>query len=102
MARPASYQPNDTLRHLVQVRDRTCTLPVCNRHARDCDCDFEHATPYDQGVRACACNAGARSRACHQVKQAKGWKVTQPLPGWHVWETPSGRTYTQGPYRYPT
>ena len=94
------YQPNDTLRHLVQVRDRTCTLPVCNRHARECD--FEHATPYDQGGRTCACNAGARSRACHQVKQAKGWKVTQPAPGFHQWETPAGRTYTQGPYRYPT
>jgi hypothetical protein len=95
-----AYQPNDTLRHLVQVRDRTCTLPVCNRHARECD--FEHATPYDQGGRTCACNAGARSRACHRVKQAKGWKVTQPRPGWHQWETPSGRIYIQGPYRYPT
>jgi hypothetical protein len=94
-----AYQPNDTLRHLVQVRDRTCTLPVCSRPARECD--FEHATPYDQGGRTCSCNAGARSRACHQVKQAEGWKVTQPLPGWHVWETPSGRLYTQAPYRYP-
>ena len=94
-----AYQPNEKLRHLVQVRDRTCTLPVCNRHARECD--FEHATPYDQGGRTCACNAGARSRACHRVKQAKGWKVTQPRPGWHQWETPSGRIYIQGPYRYP-
>ena len=94
-----AYQPNDKLRHLVQVRDRTCTLPVCNRHARESD--FEHATPYDQGGRTCGCNAGARSRACHQVKQSKGWKVTQPRPGWHQWETPSGRIYTQGPYRYP-
>lgn len=22
-------------------------------------------------------------------------------PGWHQWETPSGRTYIQGPKRYP-
>jgi hypothetical protein len=95
-----AYQPNDKLRHLVQIRDRTCTLPVCNRHARESD--FEHATPYHQGGRTCGCNAGARSRACHQVKQAKGWNVTQPAPGWHQWETPSGRVYTQAPYRYPT
>jgi len=47
------YQPNDTLRHLVQVRDGTCTFPPCNRHARESD--FEHAVPYDQGVqRRCA------------------------------------------------
>jgi hypothetical protein len=94
-----AYQPNDTLRHLVQVRDGECTFPACSRHARESD--FEHAIPYDKGGRTCACNAGARSRRCHKVKQSKGWKLTQPLPGWHQWTTPSGRSYTQGPMRYP-
>jgi hypothetical protein len=93
------YQPKDTLRHLVQVRDHTCTFPTCSRHARESD--FEHAMPYHLGGRTCTCNAGARSRQCHRVKQAKGWDVIQPAPGWHQWTTPSGRTYTQGPYRYP-
>ncbi len=93
------YQPGDTLRHLVQVRDGKCTFPCCSRHARESD--FEHAIPYEKGGRTCACNAGARSRRCHRVKQSKGWKVEQPLPGWHVWTTPSGRTYTQGPMKYP-
>lgn len=93
------YEPNDTLRHLVQVRDYTCTFPSCSRHARDSD--FEHARPYDQGGRTCSCNAGARSRKCHRIKQSPGWAVSQPRPGWHVWTTPSGRTYTQAPYRYP-
>jgi Domain of unknown function (DUF222) len=94
-----AYQPNDTLRHLVQVRDYACTFPSCSRHARECD--YEHAVPYDQGGRTCACNAGARSRQCHQVKQSPGWTVTQPRPGWHQWITPSGRTYVQEPKRYP-
>jgi Domain of unknown function (DUF222) len=94
-----AYQPSDTLRHLVEIRDGTCTFPPCSRHARACD--FEHAIPYDQGGRTCACNAGARSRRCHKVKQSKGWKLTQPQPGWHQWETPSGRVYTQGPMKYP-
>jgi hypothetical protein len=94
-----AYQPNDTLRHLIQIRDGECTFPPCSRHARESD--FEHATPYEKGGRTCACNAGARSRACHQVKQSPGWNVTQPTPGWHQWETPSGRTYVQGPKRYP-
>jgi Domain of unknown function (DUF222) len=94
-----AYQPNDRLRHLVQVRDYTCTFPTCNRHARDSD--FEHAIPYDKGGRTCACNAGARSRQCHRVKQSPGWTLTQPRPGWHQWQTPRGRTYTQGPKRYP-
>ncbi len=95
-----AYEPNDALRHLVQIRDHECTLPTCSRPAKESD--FEHAVPYDQGGPTCACNAGARSRACHQVKQSPGWKVTQPKPGWHQWQTPSGRTYTQEPNRYPT
>jgi len=69
-----AYQPNDKLRHLVQVRDYECTFPPCSRHARDSD--FEHAVPYDQGGRTCGCTSGARSRQCHQVKQSPGWTVT--------------------------
>jgi hypothetical protein len=94
-----AYQPNATLRHLVQIRDYACTFPPCSRHARESD--FEHAIPYDQGGRTCACNAGARSRKCHRIKQSPGWNVTQPKPGWHQWTTPRGRTYTPGPKRYP-
>jgi hypothetical protein len=93
-----SYEPSERLRRLVQVRDRECTFPPCSRPARDSD--FEHAVPYAKGGRTDACNAGARSRRCHQVKQSKGWSVTQPKPGWHVWTTPTGRTYVQEPWRY--
>jgi hypothetical protein len=64
-------------------------------------CDFEHAIPYEKGGRTDACNAGARSRRCHQVKQSRGWTVTQPRPGWHQWTAPSGRTYVKGPMQYP-
>ncbi|MGH3253329.1 MAG: hypothetical protein ACRDOI_44900 [Trebonia sp.] len=95
-----AYQPNDKLRHLVQIRDHECTFPTCSRHGRESD--FEHAIPYHKGGRTCACNAGARSRSCHRVKQSPGWKVTQPKPGWHQWETPSGRVYVQEPWRYPS
>ncbi len=92
------YQPSEKLRHLVQVRDGTCTFPTCNRHARESD--FEHGLPYGKGGKTCTCNAGARSRACHRVKQSQGWNVTQPKPGWHRWETPAGRVYVQEPKRY--
>jgi hypothetical protein len=94
-----SYEPSDRLRHLVQIRDGVCTFPPCNRHARESD--FEHALPYDQGGKTCMCNAGARSRACHRIKQSTGWNVTQPRPGWHRWQTPAGRVYVQEPKRYP-
>jgi Domain of unknown function (DUF222) len=95
----SAYQPTARLRHLVQVRDGTCTFPSCSRHAKESD--FEHAVPYDQGGKTCCGNAGARSRACHRVKQTRHWEVSQPHPGWHQWTTPSGRSYTQEPKRYP-
>ena len=93
------YHPGAKLRHLVQIRDGTCTFPSCNRHARESD--FEHAIPFEKGGRTCTCNAGARSRSCHRVKQTAGWAVRQPRPGWHQWTTPAGRVYTQEPKRYP-
>ena len=89
------YRPSDKLRHLVQVRDGTCTFPPCNRHARESD--FEHGQPYDKGGKTCTCNAGARSRACHRVKQSPGWKVTQPKPGWHQWQTPPAASTSRNP-----
>ena len=94
----SAYQPGERLRRLVQVRDHQCTFPTCSRAARESD--FEHAVPYDKGGKTDACNAGARSRRCHQVKQSPGWSVTQPKPGWHQWTTPTGRTYVQEPWRY--
>ncbi|HEY2270992.1 MAG TPA: DUF222 domain-containing protein [Streptosporangiaceae bacterium] len=94
------YRPGRLLRHLVQVRDGECTFTGCSRPARESD--FEHATPYDKGGRTDFCNAGARSRRCHRVKQIPGWAVTQVQPGWHTWTVPSGRTYTKAPKRYPS
>jgi hypothetical protein len=95
----AGYRPSAALRHLVQVRDGQCTQPTCVRAARRCD--FDHTQPWHKGGRTCACNGGCRCRRDHQVKQSPGWTVTQPLPGYHQWTTPSGRSYTSEPYRYP-
>ncbi|HEX4829982.1 MAG TPA: DUF222 domain-containing protein [Trebonia sp.] len=95
----AGHDPGDRLRHLVNVRDGKCGFPACSRHARETD--FEHARPYDQGGRTCGCNCWSCSRSCHRVKQSRGWKVEEVKPGHHQWTTPSGRTYTQGPWRYP-
>jgi hypothetical protein len=95
----AGYRPGALLRHLIEVRDGQCTQPTCVRAARRCD--FEHAVPYDKGGRTCGCNGGCRCRRDHRVKQSPGWKVTQPMPGYHQWTTPSGRSYATEPMRYP-
>ena len=92
------HDPGRLLRHLVTVRDGTCGFPTCSRPAKESD--FEHARPYDKGGRTCGCNCYSCSRSCHQLKQSDGWNVTEAKPGYHQWTTPSGRTYTQEPWRY--
>jgi Domain of unknown function (DUF222) len=94
------HDPGSLLRHLVNVRDGKCGFPACSRHAKESD--FEHAQPFDEGGRTCGCNCWSCSRSCHQLKQSDGWGVTEAQPGYHQWTTPSGRVYTQEPWRYPS
>jgi hypothetical protein len=93
------HDPGVQLRHLAQVRHATCTSPVCRRPAATCD--FEHNIPYEAGGRTCLCNAGPKCRHDHRLKQHPRWKVDQLPDGTFRWTTPSGRTYTTEPTRYP-
>jgi hypothetical protein len=95
----AGHDPGNKLRHLLEVRDGKCSFPTCSRRARECD--FEHATPHDQGGRTCGCNCHMCSRSCHRTKQMQGWDVRQIRPGFHQWTTPAGRVYLQEPWQYP-
>ncbi|HEV2377121.1 MAG TPA: HNH endonuclease signature motif containing protein [Streptosporangiaceae bacterium] len=94
----SSYQPPPHLRHLVQVRNATCTFPGCRRAAIHCDVD--HTLAYQQGGRTCECNLGPVCRHHHKAKQTRGWQLTQNQPGGFTWTTPSGRTYTTCPTNY--
>jgi len=87
------------LKHLSQVRHATCTSPVCRRPAGQCD--LEHNTPYEAGGRTCLCNTGPKCRHDHRLKQHPRWQVDQLPDGTFRWTTPSGRTYTAEPTRYP-
>jgi len=93
------HDPGVKLRHLSQVRHATCTSPVCRRPASQAD--FEHNTPYEAGGRSCLCNGGPKCRHDHRLKQHTRWNVTQLPDGTFRWTTPTGRTYTTEPTRYP-
>jgi hypothetical protein len=93
------HDPGVRLRHLAAIRHGTCASPVCRRPARQCD--FEHNIPYEAGGRTCLCNAGPKCRHDHRVKQHPRWNVTQHPDGTFTWTTPSGRSYTTEPTRYP-
>jgi len=93
------HDPGVKLRHLSQVRHATCTSPVCRRPAAQCD--HEHNIPYEAGGRTCLCNTGPKCRHDHRLKQHPRWTVDQLPDGTFRWTTPSGRTYTTEPTRYP-
>ena len=92
------YQPSPSLRHLIQVRNPTCTGPSCRRPATRCDLD--HVTPYDQGGKTCECNLHPACRHDHHTKQAPGWTLTCHQPGTLTWTTPGNRSHTTTPAQY--
>jgi hypothetical protein len=93
------YQPAPSLRHLVNIRERTCGFPGCRNPAPRCDQD--HTIAHDQGGRTCECNLACLCRRHHQAKQAQGWWLDQTGPGVLVWRLPHGRSYRVEPRRYP-
>ena len=94
----SGYQPGPRLRHLIQVRNASCTAPGCRRPAQRCDLD--HTIPHHLGGRTCECNLGPVCRRHHRCKQAPGWDLSQPRPGVMRWTTPAGRIYTTAPTVY--
>src|SRR5215469_208415 len=94
-----SYKPPESLRHLVVIRQRTCSFPGCRRAARRCDLD--HTVPFDRGGATCECNLAPLCRRHHQAKQAHGWRLTQHEPGRMTWRLPSGRVYETVGDPYP-
>lgn len=93
------YQPGRTLRHLIQIRNATCTAPGCRRPAT-CG-DLDHTTPHHLGGRTCECNLGPLCRWHHRCKQTPGWSLVQGRPGTFTWTAPSGRRYRTTPTEYP-
>jgi len=94
-----AYRPPLSMQRLIRVRHQTCTFPGCRRPA--VRCDQEHTKPFHRGGRTCECNLGPVCRRHHGAKQAPGWRLEQPRPGYMVWRAPSGRTYTTTPTVYP-
>jgi hypothetical protein len=93
-----AYRPPPRLREFVIARDVTCRSPVCRQPAWRADLD--HTVPYDPDGRTCCCNLGGGCRKHHILKQHRRWKLEQTRPGFFIWTTPGGRTYTAGPDVY--
>ena len=93
------YRPSRKLQHLIRTRSTRCTAPGCTRPAARCDLD--HTIAWDAGGITCECGLAPLCRHHHRCKQAHGWSLTQPEPGFLQWRTPHGRTFTTSPSEYP-
>lgn len=87
------------LRHLIEVRQRTCAAPGCRRPAVSCDID--HTIAFERGGPTCECNGSPLCRRHHRCKQAPGWRLVQDEPGIMTWRLPGGRSYTTTGCSYP-
>ena len=101
------YVPSPRLRRQVELRDKTCVFPWCNRRAAASDLD--HTVPYDHGAnrdgppQTRTSNLGALCRTHHRLKtdgqhRSDGWKVTQPHSGVFVWDSPHGHVFLRDRY----
>lgn len=95
----SGYRIPDSMRRLIEVRDQTCRFPVCRMPAWRTDMD--HTIPYDQGGPTCRCNVSGECRHHHRLKHLRGWRLSQPRPGFLIWVTPARLTYAVGPDPYP-
>ncbi|RNM13032.1 HNH endonuclease signature motif containing protein, partial [Nocardioides pocheonensis] len=67
----------------IELRDRTCVFPWCNRPARGCDKD--HVVPWEHGGPTSSDNLAALCRRHHRLKTHGGWTYTRVEPGTYLW-----------------
>jgi hypothetical protein len=81
------YDPPESFKTFIQVRDRTCRYPGCTRRARRCDVD--HRVPWPLGG-TCDDNCACLCRRHHRAKHEGGWRVRMIKPGTFEWTSPLG------------
>ena len=92
------YRVPDSMRALVEARDRTCGFPTCRQPAWRCEQD--HSIAYRLGGPTCPCNLSPECARHHHLKHLPSWRLDQPRPGVLAWTTPARLTHTvtSGPY----
>jgi Domain of unknown function (DUF222) len=94
----AGYRVPDSMRALVEARDRTCGFPTCRQPAWRCEQD--HSIAYRLGGPTCPCNLSPECSRHHHLKHLPNWRLDQPRAGVLTWTTPARLTHTvtSGPY----
>jgi len=100
-ANPTStgYQPSAAVTEVVELRDRRCRFPWCNRPARGSDKD--HTTDFDDGGPTSAHNMAPLCRRHHRAKTHSDWTYEHTPgapPGHYTWTSPTGLKITVDPH----
>ncbi|WP_139977846.1 HNH endonuclease signature motif containing protein [Nocardioides litoris] len=86
----SGYTPSPRLAEQVDLRDRRCVFPYCNRRRTDRD----HIRAYDSGGETRSSNLARLCRTHHRAKTHSAWTYQQLRPGVFAWRSPAGATHT--------
>ncbi|WP_460605215.1 HNH endonuclease signature motif containing protein [Jatrophihabitans fulvus] len=89
-----TYRPPRPMARFVELRDRTCRFPTCNRNAASCELD--HVRPWPAGPTAPRNLIPLCSRH-HHLKHDARWHVQRQRDGTVHWTSPTGKTYDRPP-----
>ncbi|MCW2787379.1 MAG: endonuclease [Marmoricola sp.] len=90
----AGYLVPERLKEHLNLRDRTCVFPHCNKPARACQED--HIKAYDPHGPPNQTNTDNLASLCqhhHNLKTHHGWSYTMLEPGTFLWRSPHGYHY---------
>jgi len=99
-----TYRPRLAQRDHVTTRDQTCRFPGCRQLARRCQLDHsdEFCPGRTDGGVTCPCNLACMCAFHHGLKTGGLWDSVQHPDASITWTSPTGRTYTTHPRRWPT
>src|SRR5699024_3234303 len=89
-----TYRPATRVRRQVELRDRHCRFPGCDRPARWCDAD--HVERWPDGPTDVT-NLQLLCRHHHRVKHETAWTVTMDADGTCHWVDRTGRVFITRP-----
>ncbi len=99
--RTRSYQPTETMRQHLALRDTTCVFPHCTRAAHplrqprtgEYSHDADHIIPYDSGGDTSTDNLACLCRLHHLLKTHTGWRYETIGPGEYLWTSPYNQKF---------
>ena len=89
------YRPTAAMAEFVQVRDRTCRRPGCNRPAQACEID--HTVDWQHGGETRTKSLAGFCGRDHALKDEPGWRYVLTDDGTLTITTPAGQHYRSTP-----